>query len=175
MAFPERLLADDEEVVLHLHPHWRRLVVPVLLFALLAAVTGYGVAAVDNGALRLVLAGIALVVICYTALRPLLRWATTHFVFTTHRVLLREGVLSRSGRDIALSRINDVSFEHTLFERLFGSGTLVVESAGERGQMVLRDVPRVERVQGALYQLIEDDTDRRGSLASEDDGTGYRG
>jgi uncharacterized membrane protein YdbT with pleckstrin-like domain len=175
VAFPERLLAEDEEVVLHLHPHWRMLALPVLLFALVAAGLGYGVAAVDNTTLRLVLAGIAVVVIGYTSVRSFLRWVTTHVVFTTHRVLLREGVLSRSGRDIALSRVNDVSFEHSLLERLFGSGTLVVESAGERGQVVLRDVPRVERVQATLYQLIEDDTDRRGSLAAEDDGTGHRG
>lgn len=172
MAFPDRVLADDERVVLHLHPHWKMLALPVLLFVLVAAATGFGTAVVDEPVLRLVLLGIGVLVVCWTTLRPFLRWATTHFVFTTHRVLLREGVLSRSGRDIALSRVNDVSFEHSLFERMLGSGTLVVESAGERGQVVLPDVPRVERVQGTLYQLIEDDSDRRVGMR-DDDGTGH--
>ena len=36
--------------------------------------------------------------------------------------------------------VNDVTFEHSsLLERLLRCGTLVVESAGERGQLVLRE------------------------------------
>jgi len=61
-----------------------------------------------------------------------------------------------------LSRVNDVTFEHSgLLERMLGCGTLVVESAGERGQLVLRDVPRVEEVQRDVYRLAEADDDRR--------------
>ena len=29
--FPTRLLGDDEEVVLDLHPHWKRILLPALL------------------------------------------------------------------------------------------------------------------------------------------------
>jgi hypothetical protein len=61
---------------------------------------------------------------------------------------------------VPLARVNDVSFQHTLGERLFGSGTLTVESAGERGQVVLADVPRVESVQRRLYRLVEDENQR---------------
>jgi len=43
---------------------------------------------------------------------------------------------------------------------MLGCGTLVIESAGERGQVVLRDVPRVEQVQRTVYDLVED-TDAR--------------
>jgi uncharacterized membrane protein YdbT with pleckstrin-like domain len=73
---------------------------------------------------------------------------------------VRTGVLSRSGRDVPLSRINDITFSHTFLERLLGCGTLVVESAGERGQVTLSDVPKVERVQRQLYDLVEN-TDER--------------
>jgi hypothetical protein len=61
-----------------------------------------------------------------------------------------------------LSRVNDVTFEHSsILERVLGCGTLVVESAGERGQLVLRDVPRVEEVQRDVYRLAEADEERR--------------
>ena len=170
MAFPERLLADDEEVVLHLHPHWKVLVFPVLVFILTAGLAGFGAASIDIPAVRWAIVIVALGVIVYFTLRPVVVWASTHFVLTTHRVLLREGVLARSGRDVPLARINDVSFEHTLFERALGCGTLVVESAGERGQVVLRDIPAVESVQSTLYRLVEDDNDRRGA-GRLDDGT----
>jgi uncharacterized membrane protein YdbT with pleckstrin-like domain len=161
VAFPERLLAADEEVVLHLHPHWKKLILPVLVFLVAAGLGGFGAAAVTVPGVQLAIGVVALALVLWFTIRPAATWAATHFVVTTHRVLLREGVLSRSGRDVPLARINDVSFEHTLFERMLGCGTLVVESAGERGQLVLADIPRVESVQSTLYQLVEDDADRR--------------
>jgi uncharacterized membrane protein YdbT with pleckstrin-like domain len=167
VAFPERLLASDEEVVLHLHPHWKKLIVPVLVFLVVAGVGGFGAATVGVPAVQWAILAVAAGLIVWFTIRPAVVWAATHFVVTTHRVLLREGVLSRSGRDVPLARINDVSFEHSLFERMLGCGTLVVESAGERGQLVLADIPRVEYVQSTLYQLVEEDADRRATPRGE--------
>jgi uncharacterized membrane protein YdbT with pleckstrin-like domain len=172
MAFPEKLLASDEEVVLHLHPHWKKLVVPILVFLLVAGAYGFAAATVDITAVQIALAVVAVALIVWFSIRPAIVWAATHFVVTTHRVLLRHGVLSRSGRDVPLARINDVSFEHSLFERMLGCGTLTVESAGERGQLVLEDIPRVEFVQSTLYQLVEDDDERRASPRGSLDGDG---
>jgi hypothetical protein len=42
---------------------------------------------------------------------------------------------------------------------MLGSGTLMVESGGERGQLILRNIPQVERVQSELYRIIEDLSD----------------
>jgi uncharacterized membrane protein YdbT with pleckstrin-like domain len=70
---------------------------------------------------------------------------------------MREGVFSREGRDIPLNRVNDVSFQHTFFQRLLGTGVLTIESAGERGQVVLENIPHVERIQSQLYELVEAD------------------
>jgi len=80
-------------------------------------------------------------------------------VFTNERIITRHGVFAREGRDIPLNRVNDVSFQHTFFERMLGCGTLVIESAGERGQVVLDDIPRVEKIQSQLYELVEADHD----------------
>ncbi len=102
------------------------------------------------------------------SIRPWLRWVTTSYVVTTHRVVIRAGIVSRTGRDVPLQRLNDVTFHHGLVERLlFRSGTLTIESAGERGQVVLDDVPRVEDVQSTIYRLAEEDDVRR-RLALED-------
>jgi uncharacterized membrane protein YdbT with pleckstrin-like domain len=82
---------------------------------------------------------------------PVVRWRTTHFVVTTRRVLVREGVLTRHGIDIPLKRINSVQFRHTLFERILGSGTLIIESASDE-PLEFDDVPGVERVHSLLYE-----------------------
>ncbi len=91
-------------------------------------------------------------------LRPVLVWRTTHYVFTDQRILLQVGVFNRDRHDIPLSRVNDHSMNQHFVERLLGSGTLVIESAGERGQQVLRDIPQVEKVQTLLYELVRPTT-----------------
>jgi uncharacterized membrane protein YdbT with pleckstrin-like domain len=110
----------------------------------------------------------------WLSLWPWLVWRTTHYVFTDERVILRVGVFSRDGRDIPLGRINDVSFSHNLIGRMLGYGTLTIESAGERGQVPLTDLPGVEKTQSMLYELVEADRakhtfgdDDRGALVKE--------
>ncbi|TFV59874.1 PH domain-containing protein [Geodermatophilus sp. DF01-2] len=166
MPYPDKLLAEDEEVVRHLHPHWLTLARPVLVLLLVVGVASFGAALVpagpQQGTVRAVVAGVALLVVARTVLGPVLRWRTTHYVVTTHRVLLREGVLARRGRDIALSRVADVSYRQTLGQRLVRSGTLTIESTGDGAATVLERVPGSDGVQQLLAQLIEEDADRRG-------------
>ncbi|HEX2300306.1 MAG TPA: PH domain-containing protein [Pseudonocardiaceae bacterium] len=170
MAYPDKLLAEDEEVVRHLHPHWLTLARPVLVLLLVVGGTSFGAALVpagpSQGTVRAVVAGLALLVLVVAVLRPVLRWRTTHYVVTTHRVLLREGVLARRGRDIALSRIADVSYRQTLGQRLVSSGTLTIESAGDGGATVLERVPDSDGVQQLIVQLMEEAADRRGTHPS---------
>jgi membrane protein YdbS with pleckstrin-like domain len=91
---------------------------------------------------------------------PVLRWRTTTYELTSRRLRMRDGIVTRHGRDIPLARINDVSFEKGPLDRLLGSGRLVVESAGEHGQILLRDIPRVESVQATLFRLVEEEQRR---------------
>jgi uncharacterized membrane protein YdbT with pleckstrin-like domain len=155
VPYPDKILASDEDVVLHLNPHWRRLVRPVFAFLVAVGCGSFAAGYTDAPATRAVVAVLVVTVVLGLAVWPVLRWTTSHVIVTTHRLILRTGVLARSGYDVPLGRVNDISFRHSLLERLLGSGTLTVESSSERGRLVLRDVPHVEAVQGILYQLIE--------------------
>lgn len=166
MAYPEKLLADDEEIVEHLHPHWTTLVPAVAAFLVVCAAAGAGIAFLPkSGTGRLVVLiavlAVAVLLLLWLVVTPFVRWRTTHYVLTTHRVLIRRGVVTHRGRDIALQRINDVGFEQSLWERMVRSGTLMIESAGEQGQEVLHNIPRSDRTQQTLNRLIEQDADRR--------------
>ncbi|GLZ81068.1 hypothetical protein Afil01_58750 [Actinorhabdospora filicis] len=164
MGFPNNLLQEDEELVLHTHPHWKELVMPVVWFVLIGAFGSIILLALPEswGSIPKMIGWVIVVILMlWLVVTPYIRWATTHYVFTTHRVLLRTGLITRRGRDIPLARINDVSFEQGVLERMFRFGTLVVESAGERGQQVLKDMPQVENAQSTLYRLVEEDHDRR--------------
>lgn len=178
MAYPRRLLDDSEEIVFDLHPHWKIMFGPVLV--VLATVFGASFisAKVPEGdrqwLARLAVLIVALALIGFFAVVPFVRWRTTHFVLTTKRVIMRAGLLARSGRDIPLFRVNDVTFNHSVSERLFGAGTLTVESAGERGQVTLSDIPHVEAVQRELYRLVEMHEDRRaGQLRARSEDPSY--
>ena len=156
MPYPDELLVDGERVVLHRHPHWRLLVVPVLAFLLVVGVAGY-LAALARGqgwqawgwpaiaAVTLLLVGVATVA-------PVARWGTTHLVVTTRRLLVREGVRRSQSVEVPLDRIAAVHARRTRFGRLVGCGSLVV--AGADGEVEFADVPGVDEVQALLQRAV---------------------
>ena len=165
VAYPEKILADDEQVVRHLHPHWLTVFWPIVGFLVLVGAASFGAALVPDGSQqglwRLVVVGAAVVLAIWLVGVPLLRWRTTHYVITTHRLLHRTGVLSRHGRDLGLSRITDVSYRQSLWDRVINSGTVTIETAGEGGPTVFSAIPDSDGVQQLLNQLVEEDADRR--------------
>ena len=174
MPYPDKLLAEDEEVVRHLHPHWLTLFWPVVWFLVVVGGASFGMAVIptgrQQGVVRMLIFAVALVLLLTVVLVPVLRWRTTHYVITTHRLLFREGIMARRGRDIGLSRITDVSYRQSLWDRIINSGTLTIESAGESGSTVLKQIPDSEGVQQLLNHMIEEDADRRAQ-----EGAGYVG
>ncbi|MGI9003442.1 MAG: PH domain-containing protein [Pseudonocardia sp.] len=159
MAYPDDLLVEGEQVVMHEHPHWKMLVLPVLALLLVVGAGSFLAALVSDQAWAqwawLALAVVGVVLVCWLTVVPVVRWRTTHFVVTTRRVLVREGVLSRQGIDLPMSRINSVQFRHTILERILGCGTLIIESASDE-PLEFDDVPGVERVHAMLYSEVAD-------------------
>ena len=162
----DQSLAVGEASVEVLHPHWKTLVRPIALTFLVVAVLLVAEVLIPAGvaaaAERLALGVVAIVLLMWWLVYPLLRWRTTVYELTTRRMRLRDGIIARNGRDIPLSRITDVSFRKGPLDRLLDCGTLVVESAGEHGELVLTAIPHVERVQATLFQLVEDERQRAG-------------
>ena len=156
MGFPKRLLADDEKLVLVLRRHVKVLFVPFLILVLCLVAVGVTAVLGSPPVLLIAVAAVAAVIAIRWSLWPFLVWFNTVYAITTRRLILRSGVLNRSGHDMPLSRLNDVSFSHNLLERMLGCGTLVVESGGEQGQLKLDDVPKVELVQRTLHRLSDD-------------------
>ena len=165
-------LAEGERTVLLLHPHWKILLRPALILLLVAVAAAVVLLMIPPGSYagpgRIVVGVLAVVAAVTWFGVPFLRWQTTTYEVTTRRVRLRRGILSRSGRDFPLARVSDISFEQGPIDRLLGCGQLIVESAGEHGQLVLTEIPQVKKVQSILFQLVEDE---HGRLAREDSGT----
>ena len=170
MAFPEKLLSEDEELVYDLRPHWLTLVVPVLLTVAVVLAVGALWVVMPAGDLqqpgRLAVGVLGLVVLLATVVGRVLRWSTTHFVLTTERLIFRSGVVAKFGREIPLERINDVTFSQSLFERMIGAGDLLLESAGEHGQSRFANIRDPEAVQLEIYRQMEANDRRRAGYAT---------
>ena len=48
--------------------------------------------------------------------------------------------------------INDVAFKQSAWERIFGTGDLLIESAGTHGQTHYTDIPDPEAIQSLIYR-----------------------
>jgi uncharacterized membrane protein YdbT with pleckstrin-like domain len=157
-------LIDDEQPVLLLHPHWKVLIRPVLVAVLVLAAALIVEAVIPSGsaaaAERLVVAAVAILALILWLMIPVLRWRLTTYELTSRRLRLRDGIITRRGRDIPLIRITDVSFEQGPLDRVLGCGRLVVESAGEHGQIVLTEIPHVQQAQATLFRLVGEEQRR---------------
>ncbi|MDC5696006.1 PH domain-containing protein [Intrasporangium calvum] len=170
MGFPENVLAQGERVERSIHPHWLTVVGPMLFGLVLVAGAAFAVVATPDDSqgniVQWVLVGLAVLIAVPTVLVPFLRWRTTHYVVTSHRVMVRRGILRKSGKDITLSKITDVSFEQSLLDRIINSGSLRIESAGDSPDEQLRNIPHSNHVQQLINRLIDEDDTRRRMVAS---------
>jgi uncharacterized membrane protein YdbT with pleckstrin-like domain len=163
VGYPDNVLARDEQVVLHRHPHWKRLVGPILILVLVTAAAAFGAAVVNNTdweataktVVSVVIAALWLIIVGWLTVWPFLNWWTTHFVITDRRVMFRHGLITRSGIDIPLARVNSVEFRHGLLDRVLRTGTLIIESASQ-DPLEFYDIPRVEQVHSLLYHEVFD-------------------
>lgn len=155
MAYPKRLLSPGEEVVAEFKPHWTAIIGP-LGISLLALALVIFLAFFTTGPLSVwgpLVVGLVWVVV---TIRSVITWWTTDHVITTERVIHRAGFISKAGKEIPLEMINTVSFHQSAFERMVRSGDVMIESAGEQGQTIYRDIPRAEDMKNLIYRVRED-------------------
>jgi uncharacterized membrane protein YdbT with pleckstrin-like domain len=167
MAYPAELLAEGESIEFEMRPHWRALFVPAAcgigvvvaagwLLGLIAASAEGSTARIGTWA---VLAVAVLLLVLWTV-RPIVAWYATLYVFTDRRIIIRKGLVAREGRDVPLSKVNNVSFSISMAGRLLNYGTLTVDSASDE-ELVIANISDVELIQREVNHLAEADDARR--------------
>jgi uncharacterized membrane protein YdbT with pleckstrin-like domain len=169
MPFPKKNLNANETVALDMHPHWWYFAEPALSL-LGSIVLGILVLSMtDEGTdTRKALGVIALILLVGTAVWTVVRylkWLTTNFVITSNRLIFRQGVISKSGIEIPLERVNNVNFHQGIFERMLGAGDLLIESGGEDGQQRFTDIRRPAQVQNLIHAQMEGHYQRRAAYS----------
>ncbi len=164
MAYPERLLVAGERVVRHVRPHWRMLVLPAVLPLVVAFLGAWLVALARPTswfvAVLVAVLVVGLALVGWFSAAPVLRWRATHFVVTDRRILVREGVFTRTGVAVVGASITAVRTARTVSERFVGCGTLVVAVDDTREPWQFDGIGRVERVAAEVERMAQ----RRGGL-----------
>lgn len=173
MGYPKDLLGQGETIEFEMKPHWRALLPPLfwLLGVIFVGVFVWAwLSGFDNPVAQLarwiVLAVAAFIVIVFS-LRPFIYWVTTDYAFTNRRIIVRSGFIAKHGRDMPLSKVQNVSFDISVLGRILNYGRLSIVSASDE-ELVINDVPSVETIQREINRLHEEDDARRRRL---DDGT----
>lgn len=154
-------LVAGERLLWQMRPHWIILVMPTIWGIVITA----GYAGIMSGLNNLspdrssaqwidwVLFGVyALLLIRYTA-KGYVDWLTTKYTFTNQRVITKTGLIVISGETLPLDKVHSIQFKKTLLERLFGSGSLTIESAADN-EAIIKNVTRAEEVHKDLYAEI---------------------
>jgi uncharacterized membrane protein YdbT with pleckstrin-like domain len=73
------------------------------------------------------------------------------YTLTNHKLEIEHGILSKTVRNVPLSKIQDVTVTASLLQRMLGLGNIAIDNASENaGQIVIRAVPDAKRYADAL-------------------------
>ena len=164
MRLPFRPDRPPEHVLIETRPHWRGLVRPSLVAVIGAGIAGLAggfaelqAPAYDGGdtftPIILVIAVLYLLVVLRFTVVPWMRWRSQVFVVTDQRLVGRSGIVSKNRFEMPLGRVNAVQYRHTMSDRVFGTGTLIVETA-TGDYFEFPNLPSVSAVHEVLYQLV---------------------
>lgn len=153
MPFPRRLLIPDEQLVLDLRPHPIALVMPTIVTIVGFVAASWLTAKTDVA--DWVWWVLFLILLVLYPVPKLIAWLTSNFAVTSDRVIHRQGFIAKRSMEIPLEAINDVRFRQTVFERIIGAGTLVVQSASESGREEFKAIRNPEEVQKTIYHQGE--------------------
>ncbi len=166
MTLPRKLMVDGEQTVVTTRTHIKVLFVPFLILLVVALLEGFVQSKIDGSVTswqRIAAVAVAVVLVLWGTLIPFAKWFAWTYTLTNKRIVEQRGLLTRTGRVIPLSRINDVAFEKNLNDRILGCGTLIIHDASEQSGLQLRDIPHIEAFHRTVSNLVFEKHDKSAS------------
>lgn len=154
-------LIPGESIVMHpLQEHWIVLVkglwLPTILgLVLLFAVYALQIPAVSGVDPRLLVTLLVLAAWGIWATVVYLQWSSVSLTVTDQRVILEEGVFTRSSKIIPLDRVQDVSTKQTLIGRMLKYGLVEIDAAGAQGAEKFNYCRSPEGLRDQVFSLSE--------------------
>lgn len=157
MADDRDLLPGETELLrVHRHPVVivRRTAVPVLGILVVLAVGAALPLRPPTATLRWFVELVVLIAALVYLDIQFIIWRSESLTVTDQRVLYRRGVFGRFSRSIGLGRVQDVSTSQGFIGRIWGYGTVEVESAARDGAEVFDHVPDPVNFRNVLFAQL---------------------
>lgn len=106
------------------------------------------------GTLLLCLVGVGLIVVIW-------RWLSNvavHYELTDQRLIIRRGILNKTGDEIELYRIKDTTIAYSIVNQLTDIGKITIRSSDATtasGDLVLRDIPQGRAIREEIRRLTD--------------------
>lgn len=152
---PDEYLLDTERRVIRVRRHWACLVWD--LFEAMGLIIGVVMVSYllpsDNAAQNLFWYAALFVLLRFTY--QVLYWYVERIVVTDKRFMITTGIFTTQVAMMPVTKVTDLTFERSVAGRMFGYGTLIVESAGQiQALNRIHHLPSPEEVNDAISHLV---------------------
>ena len=97
-----------------------------------------------------------------------LPWTFTRYALTEEKLTVDKGLLSRSEEEVRLYRILDITLRRSLWQRLFGLGTIHCNSADKSTpEFDIKNITRSAEIKDKLSDLVEACRDKKRVMSRE--------
>jgi len=92
----------------------------------------------------------------------------TRYTFDANRFYVKKGFFTIQKDEVLLYRVLDVQIKRTLWQRIFGVGTVIMSTADQNNhRIVIQNIKDSERVCKALSNIVEKERDEKRVLGKE--------
>jgi uncharacterized membrane protein YdbT with pleckstrin-like domain len=82
-------------------------------------------------------------------------WKFDLWVVTNYRVIDEFGVFSINSKESPIDKINNVSYQQSIFGRIFGFGDVQIQTAAEMGETSYKNIAHPQKLKEALSNAQE--------------------
>ena len=101
-------------------------------------------------------------------------WSFTRYALSEDRLFLETGLFSTKCEEILLYRVRDISLKITLGQRIFGVGTITIQSSDKSMPVLeLKNIKRPRQIKELIHQTVEEMKIARRMRVGEIMGSGY--
>jgi membrane protein YdbS with pleckstrin-like domain len=157
MGYAEKNLAPGETILHRARYHWVFYRFPMVVLVLAAAL---GVAALYAGKAQAgdevgrplgILAALFVVIALVSFLALRIRANMDEFVVTNRRIIRKVGLFAREIQQAPLEKVQDITIEQGVIGRMLGYGTVIVETASEKGMLVFPAISAPESFRNHVW------------------------
>lgn len=176
-SYLQRLLGENEKILLITRQHWlilaRNILVEVLLILAIFVASLLLIILLSVAAVIVIPIGFVVMLLPIGSLAlDVAKWSNSQFILTNRRVIQISGIFNKTTEDSSLEKVNDVKMVQSFLGRLFDYGDIEIMTASELGvntfQRIAKPVEFKTAMLNAKERLERGDEYRTEEIQKED-------